>query len=414
MTIDLSCSGMKAPAHYEDYEKLLFVQHGKGKNRGRNNRIVPVLSLYGANSSGKTTVLKAVNELINIVDKGLNYENFQPNRIKLYSRDKQYTEFELVFWKNNDKYDYLLRYDNERILKEKLQMNNSDVFLIDNNHICKVLDAVAKIGDLEKEYRTRCINITNNCQIKTFLSVIADAFPGVSFSINVPKEYMLNDILVLQDNQIPFLKGINKLSTVYGNELSEEERESKALKEIITYLGKLDLGIVDIEVHKERPLSGVRDVLSSIERKDKIDGDVFTVHKSEDGKDVRMKLYNESRGTQLLLGLLGFLLYSIRMKKTILVDELDESIHSLLLIQLVRLFKEKRLNDQAQLIFTVHNTDLLASDLLSMYEIGIIRYDKKNGSSFSTLADNHDIKPGDNIRQLYIDGYFGGIPFPYV
>ena len=55
--------------------------------------------------SGKTAVLKAVNELISIVDKGLDYENFQPNRIKRCSEDKQYTEFELVFWKYGDKYD---------------------------------------------------------------------------------------------------------------------------------------------------------------------------------------------------------------------------------------------------------------------------------------------------------------------
>ena len=88
--------------------------------------------------------------------------------------------------------------------------------------------------------------------------------------------------------------------------------------------------------------------------------------------------------------------------------------HSLLLIQLVRLFKEKRLNKNSQLIFTAHNTDLLASDLLSEYEIGFIKYEKKRGTTFSSLADNHDIRYRDNRRQLYLDGYFGGVPFPYV
>lgn len=423
MTIDLSWSGTKAPAHYEDYEGLLFVQQGNDKKKVRNNRIVPVLSLYGANSSGKTTVLKAVNELKNIVSEGVNFDNFQPNRIKQNSKDKQYTEFEIVFWKEGDKYDYLLRYDNERILKEELKKNDDEIFLVDNNRICKVFDAITEIGDLEKEYRTRCINISNNCQIKTFLSGIAKAYPGTSRSINMANEYILNDILVLHNNKIPFLEGVNKLSSVYGNELSEEEREYKAVREIVKYLGKLDLGIVDIEVLKEqRPLRELRDVLTSniVISIDKIEGDVFransiyTVHKSEDGKDVKIKLYNESKGTRLLMGLLGFLLYSIKKGKTILVDELDESMHSLLLIQLVRLFKEKRLNKNSQLIFTAHNTDLLASDLLSEYEIGFIKYEKKSGTTFSSLADNHDIRYRDNRRQLYLDGYFGGVPFPYV
>lgn len=190
MTIDLSWSGTKAPAHYEDYEKLLFVQQGNDKKKLRNNRIVPVLSLYGANSSGKTTVLKAVKELTKIVSEGINYDNFQPNKIKQTSKDKQYTEFEIVFWKQGDKYDYLLRYDNERILKEELKKNDKEIFLVDNNRICDVSDAHIEIGDLEKEYKTRCINISNNCQIKTFLSGIVKAFPGASLSINRAHEYI--------------------------------------------------------------------------------------------------------------------------------------------------------------------------------------------------------------------------------
>ena len=83
MTIDLTCADLRKPLHYEDYEMLLYVQQGKRKIR--NNRIVPVLSLYGANASGKTTVLKAVMQLQSIVAGGLISGSFQPNRIKLYA-----------------------------------------------------------------------------------------------------------------------------------------------------------------------------------------------------------------------------------------------------------------------------------------------------------------------------------------
>ena len=154
--------------------------------------------------------------------------------------------------------------------------------------------------------------------------------------------------------------------------------------------------------------------LEIIEKDRFIANSVTSIHKSETGNDVRFKLSSESKGTKLLMGLLGVLLYSIKSGKTILVDELDESMHSLLLIQLVRLFKEKRLNTCSQIIFTAHNTDLIAADLLSLYEIGIVRYDKKQGSCFSRLADNPEAKSSRNIRKLYLDGYFGGIPFPFV
>ena len=318
----------------------------------------------------------------------------------------------------------MLRYDNERILKEELKKNDKEIFLVDNNRICDVSDAHIEIGDLEKEYKTRCINISNNCQIKTFLSGIVKAFPGASLSINRAHEYILNDIQFLPDNKIMFSDAVSKLASIYGNELTEDEREDRAVQEIVKYLGKLDLGIVGIEVYKEQgPLSNLHTVLDALEpniEQIRIDGGVyrtdfvFTVHKSEDGKDVRFKLRNESKGTRLLMGLLGFLLYSIKKGQTILIDELDESMHSLLLIQLVRLFKEKRLNKNAQLIFTAHNTDLLASGLLSVYEIGFIKYEKKRGTTFSSSADNHDAKSSDDIRRLYLDGYFGGVPFPYV
>lgn len=424
MTIDLTCADLRKPLHYEDYEMLLYVQQGKRKTR--NNRIVPVLSLYGANASGKTTVLKAVMQLQSIVAGGLISGSFQPNRIKLYPQENRYTEFEIEFWKHGDKYDYLLKYDNERIVKERLRKNETDIFVVENNTICQLSDVDTELPYIEKEYRTRCINITNSCQIKSFLSEITRAYPGTSLSMSLALDYMLNDIMVLADNRIEVWTGINKLASVYRSDLTEEERVDRAVKEIVEYLGKLDSGIVALDYHKEyyssEPMGKISssnvnadlDRLEIIEKDRFIANSVTSIHKSETGNDVRFKLSSESKGTKLLMGLLGVLLYSIKSGKTILVDELDESMHSLLLIQLVRLFKEKRLNNCSQIIFTAHNTDLIAADLLSLYEIGIVRYDKKQGSCFSRLADNPEAKSSRNIRKLYLDGYFGGIPFPFV
>ena len=412
MTIDLTCADLRKPPHYEDYEMLLYVQQGKRKTR--NNRIVPVLSLYGANASGKTTVLKAVMQLQSIVAGGLISGSFQPNRIKLYPQENRYTEFEIEFWKHGDKYDYLLKYDNERIVKELLRKNETDIFVVENNTICQLSDVDTELPYIEKEYRTRCINITNSCQIKSFLSEITRAYPGTSLSMSLALDYMLNDIMVLADNRIEVWKGINKLASAFGSDLTEDERVDRAVNEIVEYLGKLDSGIVALDYHKEHYFNADPDRLEIIEKGRFIANSVTSIHKSETGNDVRFKLSSESKGTKLLMGLLGVLLYSIKSGKTILVDELDESMHSLLLIQLVRLFKEKRLNNCSQIIFTAHNTDLIAADLLSLYEIGIVRYDKKLGSCFSRLADNPEAKSSRNIRKLYLDGYFGGIPFPFV
>ena len=118
MTIDLTCADLRKPPHYEDYEMLLYVQQGKRKT-------------------------------------------FQPNRIKLYPQENRYTEFEIEFWKHGDKYDYLLKYDNERIVKELLRKNETDIFVVENNTICQLSDVDTELPYIEKEYRTRCINITS-------------------------------------------------------------------------------------------------------------------------------------------------------------------------------------------------------------------------------------------------------------
>ncbi len=105
------------------------------------------------------------------------------------------------------------------------------------------------------------------------------------------------------------------------------------------------------------------------------------------------------------------LLSALRKGRPVLIDGIDNSLHSLVVIELVRLFKARRLNENgAQLIFTTHNTDLLASHLLGLSDIGIVEQHGFNGTIVTRLAQVPGLRNVDNFRRLYLRGDFGGIP----
>ena len=142
---------------------------------------------------------------------------------------------------------------------------------------------------------------------------------------------------------------------------------------------------------------------------------LLTVHKTAEGGEMLLDIAEESRGTQRLVGLLGKLLAAVRQGKTVLIDEIDDSLHSLLVIELVKLFKKRRLNRcGAQLIFTAHNTDLLAAKILGLSEVGIVSQSGFDGTEILRLTQVPGLRNVDNFRRLYLNGEFGGVPSPYV
>ena len=97
---------------------------------------------------------------------------------------------------------------------------------------------------------------------------------------------------------------------------------------------------------------------------------------------------------------------------TLVVDELDTSLHSLLVRRLVQLFHDPTTNPTgAQLVFTTHDTSLLSAD-------GLLRRDQvwfveKNGDQASNLYALAEFSPRKNeaLERGYLTGRYGGLPF---
>ncbi|RSM83989.1 hypothetical protein DMH04_22590 [Kibdelosporangium aridum] len=125
-------------------------------------------------------------------------------------------------------------------------------------------------------------------------------------------------------------------------------------------------------------------------------------------------LEDESAGTRSWLGMLPVVLTALDSGATLVVDEIDTSLHPVLVLRLVKLFHDKQTNPAgAQLVFTTHDATLLhpplAEDPLARDEIWFVEKDR---SGSSTLYPLTDFKPRaeDNLERRYLSGKYGAVP----
>ena len=182
---------------------------------------------------------------------------------------------------------------------------------------------------------------------------------------------------------------------------------------IKTILLGADAGISDIKLvtRKEKiptlqrhPLTG-EELVAEHEFKD-----IQFVHQTGSAK-VEFTIYDESTGTQILFFLAGPILFALAAGFTILIDELDNSMHPLLVRQLVRLFHSTTLNSKgAQLIFCTHDSSLLDADLFRRDQIWFVEKDREQASKLYPLTEFSPRK-NEALERGYLMGRYGALPF---
>jgi AAA15 family ATPase/GTPase len=119
---------------------------------------------------------------------------------------------------------------------------------------------------------------------------------------------------------------------------------------------------------------------------------------------------DESQGTQKLFALAGPLLDIIKQGKILVIDELDRSLHPLLVRQVVNTFQDPTLNDRgAQLFFTTHDATLLDQTILRRDQIW---FAEKTAEQSSILVPLSEFSPrkGEALEKGYLAGRYGGVP----
>jgi AAA15 family ATPase/GTPase len=120
-------------------------------------------------------------------------------------------------------------------------------------------------------------------------------------------------------------------------------------------------------------------------------------------------LEEESDGTVRLLDFVPAFKNLISSEKVYIVDEIERSIHPLLIKELVKKFSLDN-KTRGQLIFTTHESNLLDQEIFRQYEIWFVEKDLNGSTDLYSLSDFKEHKTID-IRKGYLNGRYGSIPF---
>ncbi|MDA3927218.1 MAG: ATP-binding protein [Kiritimatiellae bacterium] len=412
MTVDFRFAEGKAPNGYKSSDMLPFVEVPKG------DRIVPCLALFGANASGKTNVIRALSTFRNaVLNNVINYCELN----KLHD-DSETTIFDIEFFIYKDQFTYSIDYRKDGIRKEKLLKNGKPLFEVEN--LKGEFSKQVKTENYSKDRLQSILDVEcsdgQNRQAFTFLSRVGKNYKGLNRDLLNVYSYMDLKFMILLDNDISLPSSVDNLKHYFDGD------QEKALAEIVDLVRKLDIDIKNIEIKREEveqykePPANMRFSGKLLDRNSYEAINIVSHHTNLNGNDVPFDFMDEeSEGTIRIAGLIGTMLFALKGGHVLFADELDCSLHPLLLRELIRLFKDKRYNTKgAQLVFTTHNTDILDDSILRVSEVAIIRKTLKTGSMIKRIVDfkedGMDVRNVTNFRKQYLDGFYSGVPHPSI
>lgn len=412
LRLDFSYGEGKAPNRHQTNDILPFIE------APNKQRAVPCMAFFGANASGKTNLLKAFETLKRLVLEGGKLADlFEPNLLNPKFSD---TTFELAFILGEEHFTYRMTYSATAISEESLLKNSKPVFTIHQFQAAyapQILSAAYSQEKLSDILRVECSDGEGR-QTKPFLHRIGLAYPGLHADLKSAFAYFQFGLIYIPNERALLLPvSVEILARSLGGD------EPAALRKITDVVRRFDIDITAIDIvqrevtRDEAPRSG--EVIRFNTKTDSIHSlQITATHTDVAGNPTLLNfLKHESDGTRRLAGLVGLVLHALETGGVFLVDELERSLHPLLMREIVLLFKKRRHNPKgAQLIFTTHNTDILDDSILRISEIALVRKTVANGTLVRRLVDakrdGEDIRNVTNFRKQYLAGFYSGVPHP--
>ncbi len=135
------------------------------------------------------------------------------------------------------------------------------------------------------------------------------------------------------------------------------------------------------------------------------------LHAAPGGQNLPLPWVRESAGTHRLFALIGPLLEHLQAGRTLCVDELEASMHPLMVRELLRLFFSDQENpSRAQIIFTTHNPLLLDPTLIRRDQVWFTDKDDEGRAHLYPLTD-YEPRVGESLVRGYLAGRYGAVPF---
>ena len=381
-------------------------------------RISCVAMIYGPNASGKTTLLDALIALREAVrlshrawDPGGGVESARPFRLRPRPQDFPTVwtaEFAPRDLDEPGHYTYRVQATSERVIEESLTFRSA------------------------RTRSTRRIFVREGREVRA-------SRKGLESLSNRLRENALFLSLAAQENQevvmpaFRWLSGqisrVEDLRTNAGPGLMNVKSED--LTELAEWAQAADLGILDVRyaetlsdvlAKKHEVLDAVRRALKEtvpnavLEDDHESGRELEFLHRGESGQTYALRSSEESDGTLAFLTALLSVQRAIASGGVTLFDELDASLHPVLVESLVSLFRSPETNRTgAQLLATTHDTHLFGRNALmplAKHEVWFTEKGWDGATHVLGLKTRPDVRPTVDQEARYLAGAFGAIPQP--
>ena len=386
----------------------------------------PIVAIFGPNGSGKSNLLEALQFAHEAIVRSAtswrvpdDYPTQPHFPFKLSEETvSQPSFFEFDFTINETRYLYGFTYGRDGVVEEWLSYvpkqrwskgfirNRTETPKIDwnNSYITKTLQK--ELGKVDK--RELILSVALRDEHPLLQKIAYALVSSLSFlplgdfaqneriqqatSLIRKKHFDLDEISLLMKAADT---GIESVS------LNEEKIPPEILERLYKFLKAM----------KELDDESNEEILSNDEAEKVIYNLVFT----HGGKiNSTLDLSEESAGTLAWLSTAPTLLQTLREGSILIADELDSSLHQKLLEMIIKGFTDPSINQHgAQLIFTIHNTNIIEhmDDLsLDTKSIWFMEKNQNGESSLFSLVDfpNH---ADANYERRYLSGRYGALPF---
>jgi len=361
------------------------------------NRILPVIEIHGANASGKSSLLEALNFMFSFIRKSSRADVNRSIRTKPFAFSdktlKMDSEYEISLCLGEYEYRYGFSVNRNAFTEEwlyKKKFSNSSRVV--QKVIFERVNNDVEFGPSYDNYR------------KTW-----DLF-GHSLNNNTDKLLILSTAAIKeQTGELRDIYDYICKSNYRINNFFDEDTSIDILTQNDIVYDKFQQVMRDIDPC----LLGVK-----IEKVDEDSDDesytISGIHRNlENPKEtILLPFGHESAGTMKIFNILPKILWNLELGGLLCIDELDIQFHPFLFKRIVNMYKDKEINkNNAQLIYTSHSTMLFNNKDNRRDQLYLVEKDELGKSKLYSLSEFKNVRIDTDYEKNYFAGNFGAVPF---
>jgi len=411
MLIEFSVSNYRSFREKQSFSMVAAPRLKKGDNvfkpivKGEKlPDLLKVAAIYGPNASGKSNLIKALDIVRYIANRQPSAQS-TPLPVAPFRFDPQLagqpSRIELHFIYDEQRYEFGLSLTQERIVHERLIAfpKGKEMLLYERRHLPsgeeytfgQQLEGGKDLHELWKK--------STGPQMLFLAQAVANSSEDLN-QLRNPLKWLQSGFLVVSGNMDGWANSSQELAEKYPS----------CAKEISSFLQDVDVPFTNIRVDQMEsntiePMSvGLLKPISS-----KPKSRTVLTHTTALG-DAEFDFQEESEGTKNLIGF--WLPWSIHTSivedRTLIVDELDSSLHPEIVVSLVA--KHLKSDLPTQLIFTTHDTHLMDAKLLRRDQFWLTERDI-NGATHLRSIHDFEGRESEDMEKRYFEGRYRGLPF---